>query len=303
MSPDTFEIAKAISSLKDESSILKDYIFPLISTIVTVSLGYKLAERSFNHQEKIKSEIAKVNSYNRFFVGLDAMFQTLIAIKKTYAVINETHPITRALKIPRMVGHVFNPPDVSSISFLSEKNEYCESLKVYDGWSNLARLNTMVGNYAQLQNRIYIRNNQKDSFNEILRKTTSVNWEIDLTKISDENVPELFKLIDSTESIISLVDGLIREVYSCLTELSDNISKVINADLIDGHVNILTYKNKSKEIMLLLKSAPQFSTQGLSDVLCMSESDIFSMYKSGYEDFSYKFMEYPEYTEINSNNS
>ncbi|HCR0223089.1 TPA: hypothetical protein OMS29_004257 [Klebsiella aerogenes] len=303
MSPDTFEIAKAISSLKDESSILKDYIFPLISTIVTVFLGYKLAERSFNHQEKIKSEIAKVNSYNRFFVGLDAVFQTLIAIKRIYAAKIDSDPLNRALYIPKMVGHVFDPPDVNSISFLSEKNEYYGALKIYDGWSNLARLNTMVGNYARLQNVIVTRNNQKDIVNAILKETIPVNGQIDILKAFEKNPSELAKLIDATESMISLVDSLIREVYSCLTELSDDVSKIINTKLIEGHVNILTYKNISEELMLLLHFSPQFSAYNLVGLLGMNEYEIVSLYKTGYEDMKYKFMDYPEYTKIKPKNS
>lgn len=99
MSNDALMIASAILNLQQESSIFKDYIFPTLTTSGSVLLGYLVANNAFTRQEIIKSEIERVNNFNKFFVAIDSGMQTLIAVKNTYKGRINTNPIERALSI------------------------------------------------------------------------------------------------------------------------------------------------------------------------------------------------------------
>ncbi|WP_423750531.1 hypothetical protein, partial [Citrobacter freundii] len=64
MSNDALMIASAILNLQQESSIFKDFLFPLLSALLSVLAGYYIANKSFKKQEKLKTELDRVNSCN-----------------------------------------------------------------------------------------------------------------------------------------------------------------------------------------------------------------------------------------------
>lgn len=117
MSNDALMIASAILNLQQESSNFKDYIFPALTTSGSVLLGYLMANNTFAKQEIIKSEIARVNDFNKFLVAIDSGMQTLIAIKNTYMGRINSNPIERALSIPTISCYFSPPPDVTLIIF------------------------------------------------------------------------------------------------------------------------------------------------------------------------------------------
>lgn len=287
MSNDALMIASAILNLQQESSIFKDFLFPLLSALLSVLAGYYIANKSFKKQEKLKTELDRVNSCNVFIVGVDGMLQTLASIKTIYNGKLNSHPVVRAMSIPKITTYIFPPPDASAIVFLAYANEYKDNHKFYEGWNNIPRFNAMLGNYAQVYEVTQRRNNLLESLSKLVTLEGDGTGVINLEEFTDENWRELRKLADVTETLISKVDGLIREVNSCIHNLHLAANKVINNDLIKGHASIVTYVNKDDDFKNLLKPTIEVDYSLLGDLLGITAEEARSTYKSGYENAPY----------------
>jgi len=283
MSPDTFEIAKAISSLQNETNYFKDYIFPFLSTSGSVVAGYFIASYSFKSQEKTKAEIDKVNKLNEFFISIDGGLQTLIAIKSIYSGRINSDPVQRALSIPRIECHISEPPDPKTIVFLTKGNEQVSGEPYYSSWNNLPRINAMVGNYAHLCNRISARNNFKTEIDHFLEYSENGEGFINFEKLTNKDWRVFRQLVDSTESVITLVDGLLKEYYSFLINMHTAASKSINKKLIKGHVELLSYSNNSEMFRSQLDPCPPVDVDSLAHILKITKENASEVYITGYE--------------------
>lgn len=283
MSPDTFEIAKAISSLRGETDYFKDYIYPLISTTGSVIAGYFIASYSFKKQERIKSEVDKVNKLNEFFISIDGGLQTLIAIKSIYGGRIDSNPITRAMSIPRIECHISEPPDTRTIVFLSKGNMLSKGQPYYSTWNNVPRISAMVGNYSHLCKRIIDRNNLKTDISHLLKYTGNGEGYVDFDTASPKDLRVIRMLVDATESVISLVDGLIKEYYSFLIHMHASASKSIDKKLIKDYVEMLSYSNDSEMFRSQLEPCPPIDIELLADVLQVTKQNAEELYVTGYE--------------------
>lgn len=283
MSPDTFEIAKAISSLQSETNYFKDYVYPLISTSCSVIAGYFIASHSFKKQEKIKAEIEKVNKLNEFFISIHGGLQTLVAVKNIYGGRIDSNPIQRAMHTPRVECHITEPPDPKTIVFITKGNAQSSDESYSSSWNNLSRINAMVGNYAHLCNRIKARNNFKSEVEHFLEYDEHGNGHIDFDKITGKNFRVIMQLVDATESVITLVDGLIKEYYSFLINMHSAASKSINNRLIRDYVELLSYSNNSEVFLVLLEPCPPVDVDALADILKITKQKALEMYITGYE--------------------
>lgn len=287
MSYNALMIARAILDLKQESSVFKDFVFPLISTVVSVLMGYYISQRSFEKQEKLKAELEKVNRYNSFVVGMDGVLQSLIGIKSIYRNRLDDDPWNRLVEIPKIKVHLFTPPEVSSIVFLAYANEYQKGHPVDEGWNNLPRFNKMLGNYSQLNELIQRRNNLKESLIQIVQQNEDNQASIDITEFIKKHSAIVVPLIDTTEALISKVDGLLQEVNSCVHNLHLAANKSIDNEKIKKYTHILTYKNENDDYEEIIKPSVTVNYLTLSSLLGITEEKAKNLYKNGYEEVNY----------------
>lgn len=283
MSPDTFEIAKAISSLQGGTNYFKDYIYPLLSTSGSVIAGYFIANYLFEKQEKTKSEVDKVNRLNEFFISIDSGLQTLVTVKNIYGGRLNSEPIYRAMSIPRIECHIPEAPDPRTIVFLTKGNALKSKEPYYLSWNNLPRINAMVGNFVHLCSRISARNVLKEEIAHLLKYTGNGEGYLELNSVSEKELRIVRQLVDATESVISLVDGLIKEYYSFLINMHLTASKSIDKKLIKGYVEILSYTNLSEKFRETLVPCPPVDTDSLSDILLITKENAAVIYLTGYE--------------------
>ena len=283
MSNDALMIASAILNLQQESSIFKDYIFPTLTTSGSVFLGYLVANNSFTKQEIIKSEIERVNNFNKFLVAIDSGMQTLIAVKNTYKGRINTNTIERALSIPKINCYFSPTPDVTLVVFLAKANKYNEAGNFYETWNNLPRINAMLGNFQYLYDLVNHRNDVLSQLREFYQINTLGQSFLDPNSLTADQFKVLRTAIDLTEGVVCMVEGLLKEYYSCLKNLPNAAKLSINEKLTKHHVEILTYTNPSPQFRDSFSPVPNVDISELARLLGTTEDVARSSFITGYE--------------------
>ncbi|HCQ8608700.1 TPA: hypothetical protein OME79_004322 [Klebsiella pneumoniae] len=283
MSNDALMIASAILNLQQESSIFKDYIFPTLTTSGSVFLGYLVANNSFTKQEIIKSEIERVNNFNKFLVAIDSGMQTLIAVKNTYKGRINTNPIKRALSIPKINCYFSPTPDVTLVVFLAKANKYNEAGNFYETWNNLPRINAMLGNFQYLYDLVNHRNDVLSQLREFYQINALGQSFLDPNSLTADQFKVLRTAIDLTEGVVCMVEGLLKEYYSCLKNLPNAAKLSINEKLTKHHVEILTYTNPSPQFRDSFSPVPNVDISELARLLGTTEDVARSSFITGYE--------------------
>ncbi|HIC0737214.1 TPA: hypothetical protein ACWZU0_001928 [Klebsiella oxytoca] len=283
MSNDALMIASAILNLQQESSIFKDYIFPTLTTSGSVFLGYLVANNSFTKQEIIKSEIERVNNFNKFLVAIDSGMQTLIAVKNTYKGRINTNPIERALSIPKINCYFSPTPDVTLVVFLAKANKYSEAGNFYETWNNLPRVNAMLGNFQYLYDLVNHRNDVLSQLREFYQLNAQGQSFLDPNSLTTDQFKVLRAAIDLTEGVVCMVEGLLKEYYSCLKNLPNAAKLSINEKLTKHHVEILTYTNPSPQFRDSFSPVPDVDISELARLLGTTEDVARNSFITGYE--------------------
>lgn len=283
MSNDALMIASAILNLQQESSIFKDYIFPIVTTSGSVFLGYLVAINTFTRQEIIKLEIERVNNFNKFLIAIDSGMQTLIAVKNTYKGRINTDPLERALTIPK-INCFFSPtPDVTLVVFLANANKYIANTNFYETWNNLPRVNAMLGNFQYLHDKINHRNSVLSQLTEFYQFNAQGQSFLDLTSLTPEQFKVLKTAIDLTEGVVCMVEGLLKEYYSCLKHMPNAAKLSINEKLTKKHVEIFTYSNPSPQFRDSFSPVPRVDISELASLLGVTEDVARASFITGYE--------------------
>jgi hypothetical protein len=97
-------IVEAINNLRQPVDTFKDYIYPVLSAILSSALALVVAYISLHYQERIANEKRKAEEINKwYFIGYEA-FQCLLGIKNNYAGRLDSNPIGRAATIPPILS-------------------------------------------------------------------------------------------------------------------------------------------------------------------------------------------------------
>ena len=274
-------IAEAILQLKQESSILKDYLFPIAMALFSSFVGACAGYLVYLRQEKMAAERRKLDIINKWILIADEIHQSLLSIKLNYYGSLTSDPYQRFLAIPSIVGTEKKYQyDYHELVFITD----CENIK----WLNVGYLRTLFANYDTLLSLWNIRN----EFNEKVRiqffKSDDDNIayidlsdsEID-TKI---NQSDLSCLIDLTERCLRLSDDLIIEFYKFLDEFPKAVSKKIDLKLTKNHGFILNIDmKKNKAIQSLLAESPLPDYKKISKISGRSEEELMARYKKLFE--------------------
>jgi len=279
MSTDAVLIANAIASMKADSNILKDYIFPLAMSFFSAFLGGMSAIYIYSKQERIKKEKENFNKTNAVIVKVVERLNDLVALKINYHNINEVNPICRALLIPPFLSHLqrlhvevsdflFIQPiptankkwherffDFIRFDILSCKRKTLSMDELGRSWRNLSRLSAFVSNYNIIVTTIEERSKK---LLEVKSRLSTYSSEYKIT-ISPQLAYDVIgrdgmnALIDLTETFLSMVDHVISEMDSFTKEFSDVAGSNIELSFVGKGVKVIKVLNERELYLACLK--------------------------------------------------
>lgn len=284
MSTDIEMLAASIDSLKNDSSIAKDILLPVLMSFISAFIGFFFARVLFNQQEKIKSEINKVNLINKYSIMVADIRSSLLAIKYNYDSILDTHPINRALTMPNILNNnVAVACNTYELSFISEKSNG-KQIAYYDTWMNVLRISALLNNYNQI---IAILNQRNEVHFEIMTQINEYNkslgikfggeigHDVIINMVGEGRVASLCAL---TERFISIVDDILIESSDFLINFPLEMDRLINQKVIKSQCTILKFKKENIEITKTIE--PDYNI--LASILCCSVEEAKAMCDNGY---------------------
>lgn len=274
-------IAEAILQLKQESNILKDYIFPITMALFSSFFGALLGYFVFNRQEKIALEKRKLDTVNKWLLLANEIHQSLIAIKFNYYNKLCTDPLKRFFAIPFIIledkNYSFPYHELAFISSSSPSK-----------WNNIPNLLILFSNYSSVIKMLQTRNEsnekiKREMLNQRQSNSASINISFqEILQITD--LSELARVIDLSEHLIVLIDDLIIGFYEFLQDFPEVAKQKINLKLIKGYGSILTYKpNDNTEFQSILKRSLLPDYKKLSSILELGEEELMARYKPLFE--------------------
>lgn len=270
-------IAEAILQLKQESNILKDYIFPIAMALFSSLIGALMGYWIYLRQERVAIEKRKLEIINKWILMADEIQQSLIAIKFNYHKKLCNDPLKRLFAIPYILidEKIFDFP-YQELVFLSDNST--------SKWNNIPYIRTLFSNYPSIICMLKARNETIEKIKIRLLASTPLNTSfVDLDfqtilNLSDQS--ELAKALDLSEWLIVLIDSLIGEFDHFLNEFPEIAKQKIDFKFIKGYGSILTYKpNKNDEFNLILEKAPLPDYKKISKILGQTEEELMARYR------------------------
>ena len=261
MTEEWSQLIKAIIELKPDQNLLKDYLWPIITGLLSALVGFLIAQWTIKHQEFIQLTKTKLDNGNSLALLIYQAQAKLIAIKKNYAKkLSDKNPgfndpTFRLLSIPRMERNDLLEFKVESVIFILDNNQ--RKLNIWEkaitnkinsiephtlNWKNLSRILSMIENHNQCQIVLEKRTNLFNSIIEILSKNTTSN-SINEDFLKTITPPQLLKeAIDLTELLIIMIDDLIIEMSSFLNEFPKLMNATIDTKKIRQYGTVLSFE-------------------------------------------------------------
>lgn len=288
MSPDAEIIARSILSLKSNTDVVKDYIFPVAMSFFSALIGAISAHYFFKRQEKFKQEKEKLDSFNSVYFNVNNCLNTLISIKYNYLHINTSSPIERAINFNNMIFSADKVDEnITGLSFIRSKPNQDKSItntiknyfssnnntplttkEISKTWRNLLRINMILKNYNFAIELIKVRNNHDVEIRNILvttLKQDSPQLVANAQMIIDAISPEKASIyVDLTEQSIAIIDFLIVEMDSFLKESPMIAESNIDMKVLKNIGSIPRYTNEKQKYIELVKPMirPDYTSLG-----------------------------------------
>lgn len=278
-------IAEAIAGLRNEPSLFRDYLFPIVSGFFSAVLGAWVAYFALKFQERNQLEREKLVTCNEWTITMEGVFQSLIAFKENYCNEVHTHPFQRALSVRSIFGQ--SKPlekNVADLSFLVPTKSDPDSLKMK--WRSISRIGGLVSNY----NSLLIIWEKRNAFERPLReKLINSCGEAAFAEISHQDAlkvlgpKDLLSLIDLTERAIVLTDDLVIETNNFLEEFPEAAKSVIDTRRTKGFGTLIKFSNRENpHLQHLLVRCPEMDCRPLVDLYGISEERLKELYGSVY---------------------
>ncbi len=278
-----------IKALKPEDSVVKDYVFPIATAFFSSLLGGAVAYFTFKHQDAVLFEKEKLNTANKWTILANEAFYSLLAIKQNYyekltVDPDPTNPYHRILAVPpiRMQISQINE-SLSGLVFISQKKE--PENPEHSKWSQISLVQILFSNYNLLINAWERRNELDPTVRSKLLAAYSnqafcnINTEMIRSCIDPK---ELVSLIDLTERVIDLTDGLIIELIDFLKNFPVLAESRIQMEKIKNYGTILKLQ-PSKESAYLHKKCTEANFELISDIFGYSAAELKNRYKTIYD--------------------
>lgn len=286
MHEETELLVKAVESLRQDSSVFKDYVFPVASALFTSLLGAGIAYFTLRHQESIQIEKDKMNTANKWTLLAEEARSTLIAIKGNYNEKLSDNPFQRISAIPSILFHA--TPIIEryeELSFIIPKSN--SELNNTEKWSQIFRIRSMISNYNHVL-ELWNQRNEIDrpiklKIVEQAQGQSFVNMNQD-ELINFIGAPELSVLIDLTERVVKLTDDLIIEIDDFLENFPSYAKSLVNTGRLKKYGSVMKYSNNGNELLLnLIKPVPDVDYTHIEELFGQSAEELKRRHVTGYE--------------------
>lgn len=288
MNPEIEPLVKAIESLQQETSLFKDYMFPIASAFFTSLLGAGVAYLTLKYNENIQIEKNKMDATNKWTFLAEEARANLLAIKRNYHGSLTTSPAQRMSAIPSILFHASPILErYEQLSFIIPKAK--SNLKDQHKWSQILRIRSMVNNYNYILELWEQRNKVERPIKEkIMKKYSNVTngfVNIGYNELIECIGPvDLSVVIDITERVVNLTDDLLIELDGFLLEFPKYAETLINTKKLKKYGSILKHSNDGNPaIMDLLKKSPEADYSTVENLFGESSERIKARYQTGYE--------------------
>lgn len=272
-------IAEAILQLKQESNVIKDYIFPIAMALFSSFIGACIGYFIYLRQDKLASEKRKLDVLNKWILVADEIHQSLLALKFNYYGRLTSHPYQRFLAIPSIIGtnkkYQFDYYELAFITDFKSNNK----------WLNVGYLRSLFANYETLLSMWEIRNEFNEKVRiQFLNSRIENKAYVDLDDAEIElyiDQGDLSFLIDITERCLRLTDDLITEFYNFFNEFPHAVADKVDLKLIKNYGFIIAFDmEKNKAIKPLLVDCPLPDYEKISKLLGRSIEELMARYSS-----------------------
>jgi hypothetical protein len=286
MHQETELLVNAIESLQHDSSLFKDYLFPIASALFTSLLGAGIAYFTLRYQESIQIEKEKMNTTNKWTLLAEEARSTLISIKGNYNEKLSDNPFQRISAIPSILFHA--TPIIEKyeeLSFIIPKSG--SKLSDAEKWSQIFRIRTMISNYNYVLELWNQRNEIERPIKLKIMKQAKGQAFVNMNQIELIDLigaSEISVLIDLTERVVKLTDDLIIETDDFLEKFPAYAKTLVNTDRLKKYGSVLKYSNNGNERFLnLIKRVSEVDYTYLEDLFGQSAEELKKGHLTGYE--------------------
>ena len=266
-------IAEAILQLKQESNVIKDYIFPIAMALFSSLIGALVGYKVYLRQEKLTIERGKLDIANKWSIMAYQMHQQLISIKANYYDrLNSSHPIARAFSVPAIL-----------IPHKNYEFNYFELIPIMggEGKHNLGMLACIFDNYLNLFPILQQRNGlYLEIIHELKKEDIQFNQITNFVERENLN-----KLIDLTELTVRRLDDLVTELYAFMSDFPEQAKKAIDSKIIKTYGGLAQFNfTSNQKFQRLLKDVPSPDYSLLSEMTGRSPEELKLRYKPLFKD-------------------
>ncbi len=287
MSYEIEQIVQAIESLKQEPNTFKNYLFPIISGVLSSLLGFAVAYFTLKYQENNQIQKERINAINDWMLAAEGAMSSLIAIKSNYHGNLGKNPFQRTLCIRSLI-HSTNKLDknLSSISFVMPRMEDKNSQKVK--WRQLPRIRMMIENYNFIIELWNKRSEIERPIKEKLIKDyggSLAHAMVDREQIfKSVNSSEFIVLMDLTQTAIMYTDDLIIELMDFMTKFPSIGKSFVKDKYLKRYGPIMFYTAEgNQKLLALIEKTPEVDYSIFAELYDESEKQVRYRYTTGYE--------------------
>lgn len=279
MNNDIQLIASAIEGL--QSNVIKDYIYPVGSVLISGALGMGVAYYTVNRQEYTKIELDKIRAINKTLLSALELRLCLVGIKSMYFKKLSGHPIDRMLHVPRvLLREVKSDFDLPSLSFLVPREN-----EAFNKWRSLDHIATVISNF----NTVIMLWDKRNNLIENILPQLSEHYgkPLDLGELQNLiGIGNMAVLSDITESCLHMTDDLLIEITCLLAGLPVATDGRIDKKILSKFggiipVSLPTYDKYPLAVDLLTK-VPEVNYGLLSMIQNISVDELKERYKPIY---------------------
>ncbi|HHI1837657.1 hypothetical protein D1174_04315 [Enterobacter cloacae] len=272
MNQDALIIAKSILELKQDNDLIKDYLFPFFISFFSALLGAGVAYYFNKRQESFRIERERFDLANKIISDVLSGLHCLVSVKSNYIGIRGKEPFQRAFEVPIMImNEKLLEIDISKYYFIGRK-QTCnftfkqrvaqwinykviglqpfipDNVEIGKSWRNLLRLSACISNYNYISAIIDKRNLIDEDIKKDIQ-SACVRFGINPREVSGEFILEnvsqakLIPYIHITEMLIALLDHVLREMDSFVSEFPEIAESNIEMKMIGPKAKVARIEN------------------------------------------------------------
>ena len=247
-------LVDAIESLKQEESLIKDYLYPIVLAFFSALMGGYIGYLGILKRESKEAEKAKIDATNKIILEALDCFQDLVGIKGNYFEKLTDNPAQRLLCVPPiLMHHRPSNPEFVNLYYLAkyltkEASKVSQNGSFQDEqnrFANIALLKKVFSNYNTLLEMWKTRN---ELVLPIFETIVSGSYTTGVAKVDISDMTRLVghaklaQAIDLNEKVLLLTDDILAEFVKLMTELPKIAESIISSKALENYGNVFKFK-------------------------------------------------------------